>query len=260
VKEFIKRHLVFVQAEQTMTDVVATMRDQNISSVLVINRDREVIGIVTERDIVQKFTLLEKQEKLHALVAAFMTRPVAFARLSHLEEDVRDMFFQKRLRHFPVSDGSVRESDILGMLTVTDMTAAYLKSGQKLKKDLVKEPLVVVSRDVGTRKRYQKLFEALNFTVITGGDIDQLVQQALTQVYPIVFDIDALGMEEAKKDLARLKTHRGVFILLSSQPALVEPLKKLLNSDLHSVALKPLDISYILLLLSRLNHDAAQVS
>lgn len=243
-----------------MTDVVATMRDQNISSVLVLNHERNVVGIVTERDIVQKFTLLEKQEKLHASVAAFMTRPVAFARLASLEDDVRDMFFQRRLRHFPVSDGSVHEKDILGMLTVTDMTSAYLKSAHSLKKDLIKESLIIVSRDLGTRKRYQKLFEALNFTVITGGDIDHLVQQAINNVYPIVFDIDDLGLDEAKKDLARLKTHRGVFIILSSQPALVEPLKKLLNNDLHCVALKPLDISYILLLLTRLAQDATKAS
>jgi signal-transduction protein with cAMP-binding, CBS, and nucleotidyltransferase domain len=260
VKELIKRHLVFVDADQTMVEVVRIMRDQNVSSILVLNRDREVVGIVTERDIVQKFTLLEKQEKLQASVNAFMTRPVSFARLEHLEDDVRTMFFQSRLRHFPVSDGSNHANDVLGMLTVTDMTAAYLKSAQDLKGDLVKESLVIVSRDAGLRHRYKKLFEALNFTVITGRDIDQLVQQAITHAFPIVFDIDNLSLQEAQKDLAQLKTHRGVFIVLSSQPKLVEPLKKLLNNDLHCVALKPLDISYILLLLSRLNQDAARAS
>lgn len=260
MKKLIKRHLVFVEAEQTMTDVVATMRDHNISSVLVLNRDRDVVGIVTERDIVQKFTLLEKEEKLRASVAAFMTRPVAFARLTHLEEDVRDMLFQKRLRHFPVSDGSVHEKDILGMLTVTDMSRAYLKSTQNFKNELIKESVVIVSRDAATRQRYQKLFEALNFTVVTGGDIDLLVQRALSYAHPIVFDVDGLSLDETKKDLAQLKKHRGVFIVLSSQAQLVEPLKKLLDNDLHCVAQKPLDISYILLLLSRLNHGVSEAS
>lgn len=260
MKHLIKRHLVFVDAEQTMSEVVATMRDQNISSVLVLSRDQMVAGIVTERDIVQKFTLLEKPEKMNASVGAFMTRPVSFARLAHLEEDVRDMFFHSHLRHFPVSDGSTHQKDILGMLTVTDMTGAYLKAGNNLKNELKKEPLVVVSRDGATRTRYNRLFEALNFTVITGTDVDLLVQKAINNVYPIVFDIDDMRIEEAKKDLAKLKEHRGVFIILSSQPMLVEPLKKLLNNDLHCVALKPLDISYILLLLSRLNQDAAKAS
>jgi len=254
MKELIKRRLVFVDAEQTMTEVVCTMRDQNVSSVLVLNRDRLVVGIMTERDIVQKFTLLEKQEKLQASVKAFMTRPVSFARLAHLEDDVHNMFFQKRLRHFPVNDGSFHEKDILGMLTVTDMTSAYLKSAQSLKKNLQRETLVIVSRDLSTRLRYKTLFEALNFTVITDGYVEMLVQRAVTNVYPIVFDIDDLGLEEAKKDLARLKDHRGVFIILSSQPNLVEPLKKLMDNDLHSVALKPLDISYILLLLARVHN------
>lgn len=260
MNELIKRRLVFVDTDETMLEVIRTMRDHNISSVLVRSRDRLVVGILTERDIVQKFTLLEKQDKLQASVSAFMTRPVNFARLAYLEEDVREMFFQKGWRHFPVNDGSLHEKDILGMLTVTDMSRAYLKTARSVKKDLKQETLVIVSRDLLMRSRYKTLFEALNFTVITGGDIDQLVFRAVSNVFPIVFDIDELSLDVAKKDLARLKEHRGVFIILSSQPDLVEPLKKLLNNDLHCVALKPLDISYILLLLARLHQGAVEAS
>lgn len=251
MQELIRRRLVFVEAERTMTEVVGTMRDQNISSVLVLNKDRLVAGIVTERDIVQKFTLLDKDQKLASSVAAFMTRPVQFARLAHLEDDVREMFFNRHVRHFPVSAGSVQEKDILGMLTVTDMTAAYLKSSKTMKITLKEEPLIIVSSNEATRMRYKTLFEALKFTVTTGSDSDRLVGQALDHRMPIVFDIDDLPLDVAKKELAKLKLHRGVFIILSSQPTLVEPLKKLLDNELHCVALKPLDISYILLLLAR---------
>lgn len=253
LKELIKRRLVFVETEQTMAEVVAMMRDQNISSVLVVNQDQMVVGIVTERDIVHKFTLLEKEEKLEAVVGAFMTRPVSFARLSQLEDDVREMFFQKRLRHFPVSDGSTHKEDVLGMLTVTDMTGAYLKSSKNMTIELQREPLVIISSHEPTRKRYQTLFEALKFIVITGSDRNRLMEQAIRNTHPIVFDIDGLPIEEAKKDLAKLKGYQGPFIILSSHPNLVDPLKKLLSSDLHSVALKPLDISYILLLLRRMH-------
>ncbi len=260
MKDLIKRRLIFVEAEQSMVDVVTTMRDQNISSVLVLNRDRLVAGIVTERDIVQKFTLIEKPEKMAVSVAAFMTRPVSFARLSHLEDDVRDMFFQRRLRHFPVSEGSSHESQIIGMLTVTDMTAAYLQSTKTMKVKVILEPLVIIAGNETARTRYKTLFEALKFTVITGVQIDRLMKQASDYKYPIVFDIDDFPIELVKKELAKLKVHKGVFILLSSQQALVDPLKKMLDSDVHFVALKPLDISYILRLLSSLQDSQAEKS
>ncbi len=255
MKGLIQKRLVFVEAEQTMAEVVATMRDQNISSVLALNKDRLVAGIVTERDIVQKFSLLEKQAKMDSMVAAFMTRPVSFARLSHLEEDVQNMFFQRRMRHFPVADGSIHEKDIIGMLTVTDMCGAYLRSSKTIKMSLHQEPVVIISGDEFTRGRYKTLFEALRFTAITGSQTESLMKRAFDSNHPIIFDIDDLPLEEAKKDLVKLKAHRGVFIILSSQPALVKPLGQMLNNAKHFVALKPLDISYILLLLSSLSDE-----
>lgn len=254
MKELVKRHLIFVDAEQTMSDVVAIMRDNNISSVLVLNQARIVTGIVTERDIVQKFTLLEKQEKLQASVAAFMTRPVFFARLAQLESDVQTMFFKKRLRHFPVTADTLHEKDVIGMLTVTDMSGGYLRALGRTRQAVSKGSLYIVAEDSATRQRYQTLFTALNFHVVTGADLERVMQEALASGEPIVFDVDGLQLEEGKKALTKLREHRGIFILLSSQPNLVEPLKKLLTSEQHCVALKPLDISYILLLLTRLQH------
>ncbi len=236
-----------------MIDVVRTMRDENISSVLVLNKERLVSGIVTERDIVQKFTLIEGQSKMSAKVAAFMTRPVQCARLSHLDEDVRELFFQKRLRHFPVTVDSLHENDILGMLTVTDMSGAYLRSSKLRMQEKDKkqnEPLVVIAREEKSRTHYKALFEALRYLPIAGLDKSKLIKQAVDYAYPLVFDIHGIPFDEIKQDIVRLKEHKGVFIILSSQASLVEPLRKVLNQDQQFVALKPLDISYLLSLLA----------
>lgn len=252
MKELMTRRLVYVEDGDSMADLVRTMRDQNISSVLVLSKDRFVIGIVTERDIVQKFSLVEKEEKLAAKVMAFMTRPVACARLETLEDDVRDMFFKRRFRHFPVTAGTLHEKDIIGLLTVTDMTAAYLRSGRNHAHAIKREPIVIVARDEQNRKRYQSLFEALKFLPISGASSQDLLRNARLQNHAVLFDIDGFPLEQAKRDLAHLKDHRGVFIILSSQAELVEPLRKMLLSETHFVAMKPLDISYILALLSQL--------
>lgn len=247
IKDLLSKRLVFVESEKTMFEVVQVMRDHNISSVLVLNRERLVVGIVTERDIVQKFTLLEKEQKLDAQVGAFMTRPVLFARLHHLEDDVRFMFFDKRIRHFPVADGSLHERNILGMLTVTDLTGAYLRKSTKAHVD--RQPLVIVASDPLSRGRYIKLFESLKYIPIAGDQTSRLLQQAIEHSYPVIYDLDMIPLETAKSELRQLKDYRGTFIILSSSEKLVEALKKTLDSEQHFVALKPLDISYILRLI-----------
>jgi CBS domain-containing protein len=253
MQELIRRGVVFVDAQASMETALTKMREGRISSVFV-SYEGLVVGVISERDIVQKFSALDKKEKLSSPVQAFMSRPVHFARLAQLEEDVRRLFFQYNIRHFPITINSNQVEDIIGLITVTDITHAYLK-GQRLRDD-EKMPQIVVITDVPSqRSHYEELFTALKFEVESKGSFESLMQSAVNKVLPIVLDIDGSSVEVAKNRLSTLKSHPGIFIILSSHRELVSPLAKVLNNDLHFVCMKPLDIGHILRLLQSIRSD-----
>ena len=64
------------------------MKEAKISSIFAAHDDR-VVGIITERDIVHKFSMLEKKDKL-ALAVYDTTCNVCC--LEHLELDINKMF------------------------------------------------------------------------------------------------------------------------------------------------------------------------
>lgn len=248
MRELVQRKLVIIDAQETMKTAIEVMRERNISCIFA-SYQNELVGIITERDIVQKFTVLDRKEKLESKIEAFMTRPVRFARLAHLEDDVRTMFLQENFRHFPITTGGQKIDSIIGLVTVTDVAHAYLRGDYKEAAKAKLQPIVIIAGKASQRKNYETLFQALKFQVISDAMPEELIRIASQQGYPVILDVDDFPIEVAKVQLSALKNHPAVFIILSSEQQLVSPLSKLLTSEIHFVSLKPLDISYILRLL-----------
>lgn len=250
MKSLINSAVVFVDAERTMSEVVLLMRDHNISCVLVSNHEKLVLGIITERDIVQKFTLLPQADKMLAKAGAFMTRPVHFARLNHLEQDTRELLLKQKVRHFPISvNGKQTVDDVFGIMTVTDLARNVLMGKAIAQQEIARREIVVVSQSPLQSEHYKKIFEALHYEVIHGQDIGSLFEYARQNDRPLLCDLDGMATPEAKIQLQRLKNFSGTFILLSSYDNLVEQLKPVLSDAHHHIARKPLNMSMLLKLL-----------
>lgn len=248
MRDLIHQGVIFIDAQDSMITALKMMREARISSIFATHKDK-VVGIITERDIVHKFSLIDKEDKLDAKVASFMTRPVKFARLEHLELDINKMFFEEKLRHFPVSIGSDDISEVLGVMTLTDIARAYLKGARLLAQTSDLGQVGIVCEDKQQEAIYCRLFEALKFDVLCVNDLSELLAHAKQTSLPIILDIDQMDIEKAKKQLAIIRNYPGLFILLSSQEKLVAPLAKLLDSPNHYVSLKPLEIGYLTSLL-----------
>lgn len=258
----MKKRVVFVPGEMPMSEVVMQMKDLNISSVLVVDHLTEVVGIITERDIVQKFTLLDLKNKLASKAFTVMNRPLVVARLDHLYGDIRTLFLKHKIRHFPVTQGGHKAHEIVGIVTVTDLAAGWLNSTptqESLPAKIPERFIVVMGLEVN-RLLYSKLFKALSIEPIIDGDNDGLVRRALELQIPAVLDLDGMGLEDIKRLLSGLKGHHEPVLLLSSDGKLVEPLKKAMNTQIFQVAMKPLDVSEVLRLLNRFDASKNKVS
>ena len=260
ISGIMKKKVVFVSGESSMSEVVVQMRDLNISSVLVIDHLLDVVGIITERDIVQKFTLLDVENKLRAKAFAVMTRPLVMARLDHLYEDIRNLFLKHKIRHYPVTHGGTKTHDIMGIVTVTDLAASWLSSRPHQESGIIHQQgqSVVILGVEAHKVIYFKLFKALSMEPIIDGDDDGLVRKALDGKMPALLDLDGLGVETIKRYLIAFKGHCQRVLLVSSDIKLVEPLKKVMNAEIFQVALKPLDISAVLRFLTSFDAQESQ--
>jgi len=116
LKEFRDRPVVTVGNDELVSSAIKKLADNDRGALVVCNDKEELIGIVTERDIVRKcFTLGD--DFTNKKIADVMTKQVAVA----IPEDDLDYAIntmkQKRIRHIPIVD----DKKVLGMISMRDI-------------------------------------------------------------------------------------------------------------------------------------------
>lgn len=107
--------------DSTLGDVVDQLLDRHISSLVVISTAGELVGIVTERDIVRTLKTRANDWK-QVLVSEVMTRDLYVADLDATLDTVIGEMRERHIRHLPV----VVDGDLQGVLSIRDLIAASM--------------------------------------------------------------------------------------------------------------------------------------
>lgn len=260
VDHLLNRNLVHASSQTPVREVIKLMIEMNVSSVLIHDENEKVVGIFTERDVVRKFTLLDKPDKLDALINTVMSRPVIYADSNRLEASIKDLYNTHSYRHFPVRSGDSDDfHDVLGILTVTDFLhignpSPRDKEGESCVK--TKKQLIVVCGDDEALKTYEKLLEFYDIELVKAPvsseeGISELIAKAISNNQFIFYDMDFFSVEQNIKWTQSLKKAR--LFLTTSEEKIVSPYRSIFNQADQHILLKPVDISYLAWLLQKAN-------
>jgi CBS domain-containing protein len=110
------RRIVSVDAKALTTDISAVLKAERIGAVLVLGGDDDLLGIVSERDIVG--AIAEQGESALQLTAAdLMSRSVVTCTLETSTAEIMEQMLEHQIRHLPVSsDGS-----LVGIISIGDV-------------------------------------------------------------------------------------------------------------------------------------------
>lgn len=118
VREIMRADVLDVEMAATLQEAAQAMRDKNISSLVVTERDR-LVGIMTERDMVTAMADGVDAEVAH--VRDYMTSsPVSVTPGTSIEEATQNML-EHGFRHLPVVDEDQR---LVGIVSIRDLARA----------------------------------------------------------------------------------------------------------------------------------------
>ena len=122
IRSFLSKKTLILLDSTSIDSVLREMSEKNISSALIKNSSEEIVGIVTERDVLKNIATLDVDRKLSRPIRVIMSRPVKFVAYDNIVPEIQELLSNKSLRHFPVvkksDDNSA--SNVMGMLTATD--------------------------------------------------------------------------------------------------------------------------------------------
>lgn len=114
VKKFMTGELAWIESTQTVSAASHVMRLRRIGSVLVL-QGSEIIGIITERDIVRKVVACHLQPECVHVKEIMSTPVVSIDETESIFEDA-DTMKVSETRHLAVGN----EEQVLGMSSVCD--------------------------------------------------------------------------------------------------------------------------------------------
>lgn len=115
VRKLMTKNLVKADRQQTVQDVAKLMKEKKIGSILIFE-GKEVVGIVTETDIVRK-VVAQGVDASSFLVKGIMSAPVYSIAADKNIFEAGELMDDKKVRHLAVTEGG----EISGMLSVRDI-------------------------------------------------------------------------------------------------------------------------------------------
>lgn len=119
VEEFMSKGVITIDAAEMAVGAAELMTEKGIGS-LVVTRDGEPVGIVTESDFIRKVT----SKKLDASVLRvheIMSKPLITVSADTNVKEAARLMREKRIRRLPV----VRRGRLVGIVTSSDFTWLY---------------------------------------------------------------------------------------------------------------------------------------
>lgn len=254
------KSVVFVDGCISIGAAVAMMINQKISCILVLDSKKYICGIVTERDIVRKFTLVSKENKLDSTVRSIMSYPVSFIQSKDLQSDLKSLLLKKKVRHFPIASTlKPKKEDILGILTVTDLAKLYLLRNGLDSMDLLPKCAVhLLSVRSGSEQEYIKILSELGFKLIRDEDLTLNFYNAEKNQSPIVIDLDCKEVVSINSLFQLVVDYNNTVVYLTSKPDLVSKFRIKLKNNRHHIMLKPIDFTLLSLILSNREESLEQ--
>jgi CBS domain-containing protein len=109
-----------VRPDTLVEDAAQVMLDNDVGSVVVVDEDNRLAGILTRTDFVT--IVSESHPKAETSVSRYMTTDVVTASAQDSVQDVADTMLAEGFHHMPVVDD---DEGLIGMITTTDL-AAYI--------------------------------------------------------------------------------------------------------------------------------------
>ncbi len=125
VKDVMVREVITIDSEQSVKNAARVMTKFGISG-LVVLKDEELVGILTERDIITRI-VASGQDPEKSTVKEIMTEPIIVVNpMMSLDKAVRIMF-QERIKKLPVVSKVKENLRLVGILSITDIARLHPK-------------------------------------------------------------------------------------------------------------------------------------
>ncbi len=111
-----------VPIDATAERAIRAMLDRHVGAVAIVDEHKRVAGIFTERDVLRRLSLSERDPRTTA-VREVMTTPVEMATRATTPSEALSTMVERHYRHLPIVE---EDGHLLGMLSIRNVLEARI--------------------------------------------------------------------------------------------------------------------------------------
>ncbi len=115
ISEIMTKNVVTIECDQTVLHACQRYKEHGVGC-LVVMKDNMIVGILTERDIIER-VILEQRDPFTTTVDEIMSKNIKTIHASASVEKAAEMMKKNKIKKLPV----VLNNEIVGIVTVTDL-------------------------------------------------------------------------------------------------------------------------------------------
>jgi len=132
IAKLIERSCVTTHADCPLDDLIAILAERRIGTVVVVNSDHQVIGIVSERDIIRHLSTGGKTA--NSVTKNIMTSKVITVENNVTSAQLMQLITEHHIRHVPITcDGK-----LVGIVSIGDVVKRLLEKYEQ-EAELIKQ-------------------------------------------------------------------------------------------------------------------------
>ncbi|MCE4612335.1 MAG: CBS domain-containing protein [Desulfurococcales archaeon] len=116
VSSIMSKNIYSLNENRTVADAARVMKETKTGSILVVNPQGVIVGVVTERDLVYK--VLAEGRDAQTRLKDIMTRDIKTVKPSSTLAEAAKIMIEMEVRHIPVVDEAGRP---VGILSIRDL-------------------------------------------------------------------------------------------------------------------------------------------
>jgi CBS domain-containing protein len=135
VNDFMRKKIETIGESESVQESARKMKEKNVSSLLVVDKDGNPKGLITERDLVRKVCI--NDIRLSTVTnKELMSSPLIIIDSKESPSIAADLMLQNNIRHLLVVDKSTNDVDRpIGILTPLDFTRYQEYENEDVDKD-----------------------------------------------------------------------------------------------------------------------------
>lgn len=115
IAEIMTTRIETIGLEDNAQEAARKMKHKNVSSLVVVDKNDQAVGIVTERDLVREVCVQDASSNQH-IIKNIMSSPIVTIDPNSSVETAANVMMQNKVRHLVV----VNEKKTLGIITATN--------------------------------------------------------------------------------------------------------------------------------------------